>query len=390
LTKPSDDPGEKILMNNPFFKRAPTPLHARRWLHLVVIGILATGSRLSAAEASLPVVPVSTVVRQDVYQELTIPAEFRPYQEVELDAKVSGYLRSINVDFGCSVKAGDLLATLEVPELQAELDQALAAEQRAEAAHVNASLNFARLKKVGESNPNLIAQQDIDTAQAQELGTAAAVTAAKADGEKYRTLLAYSRITAPFDGVITQRYVDPGALVTAGSGEKASPLLRISENQRLRLDFPVPVSYAGEVAEGDLISVRLEGEPVGFEARITRFTRRVDRATRTMETEAEIPNSDLKLIPGSYATVVLKLHRHAGALTVPIAAIGSHNSPSVMLVNAHGLIEERPVVLGLEMLERYEVLSGLADGDRVIIGSRAGLSPGQKVEAKTVNLSYSS
>ena len=163
-------------------------------------------------------VPVARVTRQDLYNEVTFPAEFRPYVEVELHAKVSGYVREMKVDFGDRVKAGQLLATLEVPELRDELHNAMATQQKAEADYTNAHLIYHRLATVNEAHPNLVAQQDLDTADANDRTTAAAIAAAKANVEKYQTLVDYTRITAPFDGVVTKRYADPGALIQAALG----------------------------------------------------------------------------------------------------------------------------------------------------------------------------
>lgn len=149
--------------------------------------------------SALPTAGVAKVTREDLFKQVTVPAEFRPYEEVELHAKVSGYVSQMNVDFGDKVKAGELLATLEVPELQDELHTAQATEQKAEADHVNAHLIYTRLTSVNREHPNLVAEQDLDTAEANDETTAAAIAAAKADVEKYQTLLAYTKITAPFD-----------------------------------------------------------------------------------------------------------------------------------------------------------------------------------------------
>jgi RND family efflux transporter MFP subunit len=183
------------------------------------------------------------VDREDLAKAVEIPAEFRPYVEVDLHAKVSGYLQTINVDFGDRVKKDQLLAVLEVPELKAELDAAIAAEIRAAADYTNAHLIYRRLVAVNKDHPNLVAEQDIDNAEAKNNATDAAVTASQADVEKYQTLFGYTQITAPFDGVITKRYVDPGALVQADiSSGNAQPVVRVSDNYRLRLDFPVSVN----------------------------------------------------------------------------------------------------------------------------------------------------
>jgi RND family efflux transporter MFP subunit len=366
--------------------------HAR-WIYLGAVAFLiaalwavrhALGHSPIEGANRVSVVAVANVARRDLYKELSIPAEFRPYLEVELYAKVSGYLKMINVDFGDRVKAGDIIATIEVPELQSELDHAIAAERRAVAEYRDAHLGYTRLVGVNQSQPNLVAQQDLDAAEARDLAAEAAVAAAKADRERYQTLVGYTRIVAPFGGVVTARYADPGAMIqTASSSQTQSrPLIRLSENQRLRLDFPVSVSYAEMMAVGDPVEIMLEGSDRHLRAPITRFTRKIALATRTMETEVEVPNPDLKLIPGMYATVVLRLQKRPNALALPVEAVSATASPTVYRVNHAGEIEECPVTLGIEGPEFYEVLTGLNEGDQVVIGSRAGIQPGQKVLPK--------
>ncbi|MGD1088518.1 MAG: efflux RND transporter periplasmic adaptor subunit [Verrucomicrobiota bacterium] len=345
---------------------------------------------VNADLTAVPTAGVAKVTREDLYKEVTIAAEFRPYVEVELHAKVSGYVSRMNVDFGDQVKAGQLLATLEVPELQDELDNAQATEQKAGADYTNAHLIYTRLLSVNKDHPNLVAEQDLDTAQANELTTAAAIAGAKADVEKYQTLVSYTQITAPFDGVVTRRYADPGTLIQAGtsSDTQAMPLVRVSDNYRLRLDFPVTVDYVKDVQPGDSVEVRVESlNGKTFTGRISRFTHDVDDNTRTMITEIEVPNPNLELVPGMYATVVLKVEKHLQALAVPTEAVIGDKTPTVYVVNHDNQIEERAVKLGLETPDKYEILSGLREGDLVVIGNRSGFQAGQKVEPKLIQLS---
>jgi RND family efflux transporter MFP subunit len=344
------------------------------------------GNRRSLSSA-LPTVAVAKVDREDLYREVTIPAEFRPYEEVELHAKVSGYVSEMKVDFGDQVKAGQLLAILEVPELSDELHNAMAAVQKAEADHTDAHLIYTRLISVNQQQPNLVAQQDLDTAEAKDRATMAAIDAAKADVEKYQTMLAYTQITAPFDGVITWRYADPGALIQAGttSDTQAKSLLRISNNYRLRLDFPVSVEYVKYIHLGDKVEVRVESlGDKSFTGTISRFTQKVTETTRTMITEMEVLNLNLEIIPGMYATVVLKVENRPQSLAIPIQASASGGTTRVLIVNARHEIEELPVTLGLETPSRYEVVSGLREGDLVMTGNPAQLKLGQKVDPKTI------
>jgi RND family efflux transporter MFP subunit len=334
-----------------------------------------------------PVVAVGRVTREDLFNEVTITAEFRPYVEVELHPKVSGFLREMKVDFGDRVKAGQLLATLEVPELLDELHNALATEQRAEADYANAHLIYMRLAAVNKQHPNLVAQQELDTAEAKDRTTAAAIAACKAEVSKFNTLMDYTRITAPFDGVITKRYADPGALIQAGtaSDTQSLPLVRVSDNYRLRLDFPVSLPYVKDVHVGDQAEVRVEslGGKI-FTGIIARTTDRVEEQTRTMTTEIEVANPTLKLVPGMYATVVLKVERRPDALAIPTEAVPADQKSSVYVVNDQNQIEDRLVTLGLETPNSYEVLAGLKEGDLVLIGNRSQGKVGQKVESKLI------
>jgi RND family efflux transporter MFP subunit len=337
-----------------------------------------------------PTVGVAKLTRKDLYKEVTISAEFRPYEEVELHAKVSGYVSKMNVDFGDKVKAGELLATLEVPELQDELDNARAAAQKAGADYTNADLIYKRLKSVNKEHPNLVAQQDLDTARANELTAAAAMAAAKAEIGKFQTMVSYTQITAPFDGVVTHRYADPGTLIQAGtsSDTQALPLVRVSDNYRLRLDFPVTVDYVKDVHLGAEVQVQVESlNNETFTGKISRFTHDVNDDTRTMTTEIEVPNRNLALMPGMYATVILKVEDRPQALAVPIEAVASDKTPTVYVVNQDNQIEVRHVKLGLETPDDYEVLSGLHEGDMVVVGNLAGFQAGQKVEPKLIQLS---
>ena len=346
------------------------------------------------ASADLSVIPptagVAKVTREDLYKQVTIAAEFRPYAEVALHAKVSGYVKKMNVDFGDQVKAGQLLATLEVPELQDELHNAQAAQQKAEADYTNAHLIYSRLLSVNKDHPNLVAQQDLDTAQANDLTTTAAIAAAKANVEKYLTMAAYTQITAPFDGVVTHRYADPGTLIQAGtsSDTQALPLVRVSDNYRLRLDFPVTVDYVKDVQLGATVEVKVDSlNGKILTGTISRFTHDVDDNTRTMTTEIEVPNPNLELVPGMYATVILKVEKHLQALAVPTEAVVSGKTPAVFVVNRDNQIEERAVKLGLETADKYEILSGLREGDLVVIGNRSGIESGQHVAPKFIQLS---
>jgi RND family efflux transporter MFP subunit len=367
----------------------------RRWgvailAGVIVVGILAVRpwqgrARAVAVDATgAPVVAVARVEREDLFREITFPAEFRPYTEVDVHAKVSGYVKEMKVDIGDRVKAGQLLALLEVPELREELDHAVAAHQRAQAEYRDAHLAYTRLVAVNQDHPNLIAQQDLDTAEAHDATAQGTVAATQADVDKDRTLVAYTRITAPFAGVITKRYADPGSLIQAGtaSNTQTMPLVRVSDNTLLRLDFPVSVDYVRGIRLDAPLSVRVDslgGRTLA--GKIARFSDKVDDSTRTMIAEMEVANPNLELVPGMYATVTLRVDNRPHALAIPIEAVPA-GGKSVLLVNGSHSLEERAVTLGLETSARYEVLAGLNEGDLVMIGNPAQLTAGQRVEPR--------
>ncbi len=390
---------------------------------LLTIFLLAMRFNASKAEAanshanSTAATPVGVVkvTRANLSSFLTLAAEFRPYQEIQVHAKVAGYVKEMLVDVGDRVNAGQLLATLEIPELKDDLQHATAATrhaqeelkraeaelQRSRSAHENSHLISERLTNVLKLRPNLVAQQEIDDAQARDRVAEAQVStdeasqaAAKeqldesiANEEKIKTLLAYSRITAPFSGVITKRFADTGAMIQAGtaSNTQAMPLVQLSENSRLRLVLPVPESVVPRIHIGEPVEVKVQALEKSFQGRISRFAQEVDLSTRTMETEVDVLNTNLILMPGMYASAVLKLDQRDGVLSLPVQAIsGSDKNATVFLVNGEKRIEERRVRLGIETPASFEILSGLKENDLVIVGGRSALRTGQLVEPKIV------
>jgi RND family efflux transporter MFP subunit len=350
---------------------------------------------------ALPVA-VAKVTREDLSQDLVCDAELRPYQEIDLHSKVAGFLQKIHVDIGDRVEAGQALASIEVPELQDDIRGAEAAQKRcreevarAEAAAEEAHQVYSRMAAVNRNQPNLIAQQELDAAQARDRTTASALGGAKAEVDvsqaqvnKLLTMLKYSQITAPFAGIITKRYADPGALIQAGtsSSTQTLPVVRLSQNDRLRLDIPVSVSYVSRVNVGDPVEIRVASFAAPLRGTIARSTRKVETATRTMEVEVDVPNADLRLIPGMYASVSLRLEHREKTLVVPIEAVSRQKTSTVLVVDRDGKIQERTISLGLETPRKIEVLTGLYESDLVMIGSRSQVKPGQKVEPKLIAL----
>ncbi len=367
-----------------------------------------------AADVSVGVVKI---VRKPLARSLTVSSELVPFQEIDVFAKESGYIKDLPVDYGTHVQKGQLIATLEIPELQSQLREDEAAinnarEQithaqnelsRVEAQHKVMQLQFDRLNSVAKSKPGLVAQQEVDDVEGRALASAAQVEAsrsnlqsaqsqlasAQAKKEKDQDLFNYSRITAPFAGVITQRFANLGALVQAGtsSSTQAMPIVRLSEDDLFRLVIPVPETYVKYIHIGDPVSVKVSSLDRTFEGQIKRFSVDVREDTRTMHTEVDVPNPQHAMLPGLYADATIQLEHKKDALTVPLQAVDhTANGTAVDVVNSFNTIEVRQVVLGIQTSTDAEVLSGLKEGDLVVVSDRSSLKAGQTVQPKQVDL----
>jgi RND family efflux transporter MFP subunit len=370
-------------------------------------------------KVDVPTVAVAKAAPADLSRSVKLTAEFKPFQEIDVMAKVAGYIKEIRVDVGDRVRQGELLATLEIPEMANDLARAKAAVARsdaevaranddiarAESAHGIAHLSYERLAEVSKKRPGLIAQQEIDDAHSKDLGAEAQLAAAKsnraaavqqvdvnkADVDRVNTMHDYTRVTAPFAGVITKRYADKGSMIQAGTASQtqAMPVVRLSENSSLRLILPVPESVVPRIRVGQQVEVNVPSLNRTFPGKVARFSEKVQLSTRTMDTEVDVSNPSLVLIPGMYAEVNLTLDRRAGALAIPVSAVDGGADPGVgqvMLVTPDEKVEVRKVSLGLETANLVEVLSGLREGDLVVIGSRASLQAGQQVKPKVTSM----
>lgn len=352
------------------------------------------------AEANEIVVAVVPVKRTDLENTLTLSAEFRPFQEVNVYAKVAGYVRQMRVDVGARVKAGDVIAILEVPELEDDLQSASAAVERAhqeaaraKAAYEDAHLTYERLAQVIKEQPNLIAQQDIDEARSKDQvlkaawdAAESAIREASARRAKYATLIGYSRITAPFDGVVTQRFADTGSLVGAGTSSNGQALVRLSQLDPLRLVLPVPASVAPKIRDGAPIDVYVQATNETLSGTVSRSSGEVSTATRTMHVEVDVRNPQSRLAPGMYATATLIQDAQKNVLAIPIEAAPDHRGDSalVYVLDSQHRIEERRAVIGMATATQLEVKSGVAENELVLLGGRGRYQPGQVATPKLV------
>jgi RND family efflux transporter MFP subunit len=379
---------------------------------LVVSRVRASAPSRTHNGRDVTIAAVAIAKREAIGNSFSVAGEFVPYQEIEMHAKVSGYVRKINVDIGDRVKTGQVLAVLEVPELMAQLQGAGAGVRhsqqeieraqnemvRDQAQYAALHSNSQRLEDADRARPGLIAQQELDDALAKDRASAAQVESAKsalsaarqqlemsqATNTQVSAMSDYTRIVAPFDGVVTWRYADTGALVQAGtSNSNSAPVVKLAQVNVLRLRIPVPESLAATVRVGQPADVAVQATGEHFTGHVSRFTDALDRTTRTMQVEIDVPNETYKLQPGMYASVGLQTRSSPDALTIPIQAVQHHDgTSSVLVVDQQNRVQSREIQTGLEDPNRVEVVSGLSEGERVVVGNFGSFQPGQVVEPK--------
>ena len=300
-----------------------------------------------------------------ITRSIVLPAQVIPLQQATLYAKVSGYLKSINVDKGDKVAAGALLARIEIPEL-------VAARARQEAELKAASSDYERLQKALAQTPDLVVPDTVDQARGR-------FEVARASLAESETLLGYGTITAPFAGVITQRYVDPGALIQAGNASSA--IVSLMDFSTVRLQVAVPEIEAARVATGQPVLVTTDNLPGRqFDGQVTRFTYALDQANRTMLVEAILKNPDLALRPGMLVTVKLGIERKEHATLMPIEALVPERSNNFAYTVEGNKAMKRAIKVGFNDGKNVEVVDGLKDSDSIILTGKLKLSDGQPVQ----------
>jgi RND family efflux transporter MFP subunit len=375
------------------------------------------GAGVGDERESVMTVGVTPVARKPMMRQLTVSSELVPFQEIDVYAKESGYVKDLLVDYGSRVQKGQLMAVLEIPELEMQIQQdtaaiASAAERvthaqheldRLEAQHQVVHLQSDRLSGVEKTRPGLVAQQEIDDAKGKDLaleaqvegGKSAYETAqsqvdeAKAKQQRDKVMFDYARITAPFAGIVTQRFANQGALMQAGtsSSTQAMPLVRLSQDDLFRLVIPVPESYVKYIHIGDPVQVHVPSLDKVVPGVVKRFSVDVAADTRTMHTEVDVLNPAHVLMPGLYAEAILTLERKNSALVVPLQAVNqAGGQATIFLVDPNSTLQERKITLGLETATDAEVLSGLNEGDRVVVSDRSGLRAGLHVKPQEVEV----
>lgn len=330
-----------------------------------------------SSSAGTHLVQVLKPQRRDLARTISLPANVSPWYRATLYAKVSGYLKWIGFDKGDEVKKGQLLAVIDAPEVQDQYEQA-------ESDYAIKKLTYERLLSVWKENPDVIAKQDVDVAQAAAEG-------AKQLMERRRTFLEYTKITAPFAGTITARFADPGTLIQSAmsSSTQANPLFTLMDLDTVRVYVSVPQESA-MLAKAGVPALLTTKEMPGVEIKghITRTTESLDPATRTLLVEIDLPNKDHRLQPGTFANATLALEQHPNVITVPPAAIEppSNGKPKAVFVVDNGKVRRVPVKTGIDDGGWVEVLEGLTGNEDVVVVGKSNLAEGQAVAASPYSL----
>lgn len=326
--------------------------------------------------ASLCAQPAPTEVKTarvshgDIFRYVALPGTLRADQQVTLYPKVAGYLKSITVDKGDQVRAGQLLAEIEAPELIADSARARADVEVAEAA-------LGRLNAAREQSPDLITPAALDEAGAR-------LKIAKANLARTETLLGYAKIVAPFAGTITMRFADAGAFLaapSAGGSAQNAALFTLADFRTIRLQVPVPEIEAARVRVGQPVKVAVDGlAGKVFSGQVSRLGYALDEATRTMLVEADLPNANGELRPGMYAKARIGVEQHADAQLIPVDALVMEKTAAFAFVVADGKAKKIPLTIGFNDGQQVEVVKGLDADQQVILTGKLALAPEQPVK----------
>jgi membrane fusion protein (multidrug efflux system) len=363
-------------------------------------GTATSGTSAAAGPATVDVV---SVVSKPLDVTLSLPGELTPYQSVAIFPRVSAFVKTIPVDRGSEVRAGDLIATLDAPELTAQRAEAQSKLEAAQAqlASVRAKADADRSTfdklKAASATPGVVAGNDLavaeksaDASQSQVVAAQQAAEASRQALNAVRDMEGYLRVTAPFAGVVTERNVHPGALVAPASGATAVPMLRLVESRRLRLTVPVPEAYTTSLAVGAAVPFTVAAYPgQPFSGTIARIARSVDTSTRTMAVELDVNNADGKLAPGAFCQVRWPLDRAAPSLFVPSTSVATTTDRTFVVRVRSGKTEWVDVKTGLGSGPLVEVFGNLRAGDQVATRGtdelRAGLDVRPRVTTQAAS-----
>jgi RND family efflux transporter MFP subunit len=354
---------------------------------LIVVGIftrvhaeaaLATTTR----QDSVLSVAVTTPMEGAAAQEITLPANTQAFIDTPIYARTSGYLRKWYADIGTHVRSGQLLAEIDTPELDQQVRQAQSDLATAQSNQEIAQITAERWTKLLAKNA--VSKQETDQAMSDYRGRQSALSAAQANVMRLQQLQGFEKIYAPFDGVITARNVDIGALIEAGdSNPPRAELFHMASTDKLRLFVPVPEVYANQVRNGSHVAVTSDAVPdAKFTGTIVRNSDAIDISSRTLNVEVDVVNTEHKLLPGQYAFIHLPIPPSVSSMTLPSGALLFRGEGLRVGVVRDGRVQLVPVQIGHDYGAKVEITSGLAAQDQVILNPPDSLAEGQRVNVE--------
>lgn len=351
------------LRQNDFMKTAMQGLLGAALLSLA-------GTVAVAADAPKPFeAKVVRPSRGEIVRYVTVPGSIKANQQATICAKVAGYLKSLAVDRGDQVQAGQALGEIEVPELVADRTKFRAELEVAE-------VDYQRVSTAQKKSPDLVTPQSVDAAKGRR-------DIARANLERTETLLRYANLTAPFGGIVTARFVDPGAFIpaaTSGGAAQNAAILTLADFKTVRAQVALPEVEAALAKVGQPVKFTVEGlNGKNFEAKVSRLSYALDDATKTMLVEADLPNADLALRPGMYASIKVGLEKHVEALLIPVEALVMEKANAFAFVADGSKAKKIPLKIGFNDGAKVEVLGGLTGNEAVILVGKAVLADGAAI-----------
>lgn len=357
---------------------------------------LSTPGRVSAAAESIPVVTVVAPERRPGAETIALPASVEAIEKATLYAKVSGYVRWIRVDKGDRVKKGVVLAQLEVPEVEKEFQsaQAAVAESQAEYERAETEANlkkvtYQRMQGVRDLEPAVVSPQEVDVARAASETAAGNTRLAKAHLDKARAelgklqvLAEFAKVTAPFAGVVTERFVDPGALIQAGANSSGSPVVSVARIDQVRVYISVPEVDVDRITRGVTAQVRLDALPERqLTGKVTRFADAVDPQSRTMKTEIDLPNPDHRILPGMFGTVTLAISTDPSAMFLPDQCVRQDSAGNKFVYAVEGGLVRRVTIQTGQDNGTVTQVFGLRGEQTIVLSGSDNLQEGTPVKA---------
>jgi RND family efflux transporter MFP subunit len=343
----------------------------------------ANAALTSSVRDQRPTVSVISSQKPNDAANLVLPGSTQAIQETALYARTNGYVRKWNVDIGAKVEAGQLLAEIETPEVDQELNQARANVAQAIANSDLARATLTRWQQLVAQK--VVSSQEFDEKKSAADARAADLKVAQANVKRLEELQGFEKIVAPFTGIVTARNIDNGNLVTSGSAGQTTPLFRLAQTDTLRIYVTVPQTQSRSIAPGQSATVSVREIPdKTFNAKVVRTAGAIDPASRTLLTELQLPNEDGQLFPGMYAEVKFALPQDARTLLIPGNAVMIRSDgPEVLVVDAKQTIRARAVKLGRDLGDKVEIASGLNPAESVVANPTDALHDGAEVKVQT-------